>query len=497
MVQSGRAQASTFATGSHLFVRVLAAAHAAAFGSLLIQVHGLIWPGGVLPAGQFLLLARQQLGNRAFLELPSLCWIFGAGSFLDVLCAAGLLLSVLLFLGRAQALCLMLLWAFYLSLCSVGQIFFDYQWDALLLESTLVALFLVPWTLRRSDGSYDPPLLARYLTWWLLFRLMLLSGVVKLTSGDPSWRNLTALSFHYQTQPLPSPLAWYADKLPLWFQRASCAAMFAIELLAPLCIPAPRRMRHFAALVLIALQAMIALTGSYAFFNLLSVGLCLTCLDDAWWRRLHWGVASPDPTRPPEGPRLSRVKPTALRWFAAFAVGVTFFETSAAVLPGAARSPIVGFVGDLVGPLRSFNNYGLFAVMTIERPELVIEGSNDGQDWREYSLLQKPGELSRRPQWVAPHQPRLDWQLWFAALESPENNVWVETLCERMLRGSPAVLALFRTNPFPAHPPRYMRVVRYQYEFTSAKERASTGNWWRRTPIDFYVKPVGLPENAQ
>jgi hypothetical protein len=486
-----KSQHPTFAVGIRLFVCILAVTHAVAFASIWVQADGLIGPAGILPAGEFFPAARDQLGTRAWLEVPSLCWLFGSGAFIKVLCAGGIALSALVFTGYAPAVCLALIWVFALSLMSAGQIFFDFQWDALLLESTLIAVFIVPWTIRRRRVPYDPPRLARYLAWWLLFRLMFLSGAVKLASGDPTWRHLTALTFHYQTQPLPTPLAWYAHQFPAWFQMASCAVMFAIELLAPLLIPAPRRFRHSAALAMIALQVIIALTGNYAYFNLLTIGLCLTCFDDAWWRDHHWGT----PEAVTEGGLLpaKRIKATLVRWFAAFSVGVTFFETAAALLPNAASSPIVRTVAEAVGPTRSFNDYGLFAVMTIERPELIIEGSDDGNDWREYALPYKPGELSRRPRWVAPYQPRLDWQLWFAALAPPESNPWVGTVCERLLKGDPAVLGLFSHNPFPAHPPRYMRVVRYRYDFTSAEERARTGNWWRRTPIDFYISTVALP----
>jgi hypothetical protein len=484
----------SFATGTRLFVCALAVAHAVAFASIWAQSDGLTGPSGILPAGQYLALAREQLGRQAWYQVPSLCWIFGTGAFIKVLCGMGIALSALLFLGYAPALCLVLLWASYLSLLSAGQIFFDFQWDLLLLESTLLAVFLVPWTLRRGHAPYEPLPWARYIAWWLLFRLMFLSGIVKLTSGDPNWRNLTALTFHYQTQPLPTPLAWYAQQLPLWFQKGSCLFMFAVELAAPLCLLAPRKIRHLAALALIALQVLIALTGNYAFFNLLSIGLCLTCLDDDWWRTIHWGVADREDS---EASAKTRLRATATRWFAAFYVGVTFFDTVASLSSEAAASPIVSVVREAIEPLCSFNDYGLFRVMTIERPELVIEGSDDGRDWREYGLPYKPGDLSLRPKWVAPYQPRLDWQLWFAALGPPESAPWVGTLCEKLLRGDSAVLGLFSRNPFPSHPPHLIRVVLYKYEFTSSEERSRTGNWWRRTPIDFYITPVALTEEPK
>jgi lipase maturation factor 1 len=494
MASATSTETASFATGSRLFINILAVVNAVAFGCVLAQWRGLIGPSGILPAQQFFPAVHDQIGAKGWVEVPSLCWVFGGGEFIAVLCWLGLVLSVLLFLRIAPAVCLVLLWACYLSLISAGQIFFDLQWDGLLLESTVLAIFLVPWSLGRVSGSYEPPRLARFLVWWLVFRLMFLSGAVKLTSGDPAWRNLTALAFHYQTQPLPSPLAWYADKFPLWFQKLSCAFMFGAELVAPFLIPLPRRLRHIGVLALVALQLLIALTGNYGFFNLLTIGLCLTCLDDQWWRGVHWGVSSSVALDSPVG---IRIKPIALRWFGAFAVGVTFFLTTAALYPTAASSPIVRAVDDAIEPFRTFNNYRLFAVMTIERPELIIEGSNDGKEWRQYELPYKPGDMARRPPWVAPYQPQLDWQLWFAALGQPDNNLWVGKVCEKLMKGEPSVLALFSRNPFPDHPPRYTRVIRYRFDFTDSAEHKRTGNWWRSSPIDFYISPVALTSDQR
>jgi hypothetical protein len=477
----------SFGVGVRFFVNILAAVHAVAFASLWVQASGLIGPTGILPADRFLRFAEEQIGGRAYVELPTLCWITGAGRSIDVFCAAGIGLSVLVLLGYARPLCLGLLWALYLSLSVVGQEFFNFQWDSLLLECTVVAVFLVPWSLRPAREPFEPPRLARYLAWWLLVRLMFLSGAVKLTSGDPTWRHLAALTFHYQTQPLPTALAWYAAKLPLWLQEASCLLMFAIELVCPWCLVGPRRLRNAAALALAGLQVLIAATGNYAFFNLLSFGLCLTCLDDAFWARLGRALKAPDRQAPYRGSNR-----TFLRWFAALSVGITFFESLASLVPGISQSPLVQAVDEVIEPLRTFNTYGLFRVMTTERPELIFEGSGDGQSWLAYDLPFKPGDLSRRPRWAAPYQPRLDWQLWFAALGPPEANAWVRALCGHLLRGDPAVLGLFAHNPFPDHPPRFVRVVRYSYEFTSAAERQRTGEWWRRTPLDFYVPPISM-----
>lgn len=483
----------TFATS--LFLRLLALVHLVAFASFWSQLDGLVGPNGLLPAARFFSAVHEQLGASAYFQLPSLCWIFGAGTFLHLLCGAGVVAAALLFAGIAPVACLIFLWAGYLSVSGAGQIFFNFQWDALLLEITLLAVFVAPWKCRPLWRPHEPPRPGRLLLGWLLFRLMFLAGVVKLASGDASWRDLSALALHYETQPLPTPLAWFAHQLPAAWQRASCAGMFALELIVPFFLFAPRTLRHNAALLLTAFMAAIALTGNYTFFNLLAIALCLLCLDDAWWNsrctfhlrrgpRRQLGVANPA--------GIARLQRLATRWFA---VGV-FVYTGAQALPVLLPrfGPLPGFDGiaRLVAPLRSFNNYGLFAVMTRPRPELIFEGSDDGRSWGAYELPHKPGELTHRPTWVAPHQPRLDWQLWFAALGSPEQNRWVLALCEHLLRGTPDVLGLLGQNPFAEKPPRHVRVIRYEYHFTDAATRARTGQWWRRTPLEIYLGPLSL-----
>ncbi len=488
-----------FAFSAWLFLRLLGAIYLIAFASAWSQLAGLVGPHGLLPAQEFFDAVHRQFGSRAYALLPSLCWLLGAGKFLSVLCAGGVGLSLLLIAGIAPAICLTLLWAGYLSLCGAGQTFFNFQWDALLLETTLPAIFLAPWSFqdwRRGalTAPRDPPRLARLLLWWLLFRLMLLSGAVKLTSGDVAWRDLMALTFHYETQPLPTPLAWFVHQWPAWIHRACCAGMFAIELMAPFCLFAPRTLRHRAALLIIALMVAIALTGNYTFFNFQTIALCLLCFDDAWWDGLLRRRRAPAKCHlsGDTSSGLDRARGWLLRVFAVF----TFVFTGLISVPALTRVDVFrGLLGPLenaLGPLRSFNTYGLFAVMTNPRAELIFEGSDDRREWRAYEFPHKPGDLTRAPTWVAPHQPRLDWQLWFAALESPGQNRWVATLSERLLQGTPEVLALLAKNPFPEKPPRFIRVVRYEYHFTDAATRARTGQWWRRTPLDFYVEPVSL-----
>jgi lipase maturation factor 1 len=498
-----------FTVATAIFLRLLAIIHLIAFVSAWTQLDGLIGEHGILPARRYFAAAHESLGAGAYGVLPSLCWIFGAGRFLPVLCATGTTLSVLLFTGFVPAVCLILLWACYLSLSVAGQIFWSFQWDALLLEATLAAVFIAPWRFRSRSLAFEPPRFARWLLWWLTFRLMFLAGVVKLSSGDPTWRNLTALTFHFETQPLPTPLAWYAHQLPDWWHRAECAGMFVIELLVPFFLFAPRALRHNAALLLAGFMGVIALTGNYTFFNLLAIALCFFCLDDAWWRpvlsigrrllrfRRQDSHAENNSDRLPGATANATISPSRFQCraalvFALFAFALTGVEVLGVLFPEIGAPPGYQLAATITSPLRSFNVYGLFAVMTHPRCELIFEGSNDGRTWLAYEFPHKPGDPSRRPTWVAPHQPRLDWQLWFAALGSADNNPWVLAQCEHLLRGTPPIMRLLARNPFPDRPPRYIRVVRYEYHFTDAEARRRSGQWWRRTPLDIYVPAASL-----
>jgi len=321
---------------------------------------------------------------------------------------------------------------------------------------------------------------------WLLFRLMLGSGAVKLASGDPTWRDLTALSFHYETQPIPNPIAYYAHHLPAAINKASTAITLAIELIAPFMMLGPRRVKLVAATLFIALQAVIAFTGNFAFFNLLSAALCVFLVDDQTWSSVARRFRS---ELPRYGPRAAAGR--GFRHAVAVAAAVVivpvslfaFTSSLGLLMPG---WQIAAPMAEIVAPLRSVNSYGLFAVMTISRPEIIVEGSNDGVTWTGYEFKYKPGDVTRRPPWVAPHQPRLDWQMWFAALGSYQDNRWFAALCARLLEGSASVLTLLARDPFGGHPPRYVRGVLYQYRFASRETRRRDGIWWTRERLGDY-----------
>ncbi len=475
---------STFSFSSWLFLRLVALSFLIAFVSLWTQIGGLLGSHGLLPVNNFLSAATRYYGHSAAWIYPTFCWwIGGATRALYVLCTLGSLAAILAFFNVFTGVALLLSWICYLSLCSVGQAFLSFQWDALLLEAGLLAVFLAPWRLNRISEKENPPAFPRLLLWWLLCRLMFLSGYVKLASGDPTWSDLTALTYHYETQPIPTWIGWYVHHLPLGFHRTTCALMFVIEFGSAALIFLPRRLRYIGAISIIVLQAVIALTGNYTFFNILTVALALLCFDDSFWnksavtnpRRSLWGFGS-----------ASRLTLCALLLVISFAYSVeALFRKSE---PPALVSTIVQFFA----PLRSVNNYGLFAVMTTVRREIVIEGSTDGRTWESYEFPYKPGALNRRPGFVAPHQPRLDWQMWFAALSSPEQNPWLGTMLAKLLEGDPVAARFFSYNPFPKMPPKAIRAIFYEYHFTSLAEHTATGNWWRREALAYYVPPASL-----
>ena len=472
------AKKPTFAVANTLFLRILALIFLIALVSYRHQAPGLNGPNGILPVGAFFNAVESQLGANAVWALPSLAWISPELETLQLLADIGIAASLAALLGILQPLCFLILWAVMLSLCVAGQDFYSYQWDALLIETGFLAVFLAPWRLKPHWSAIAPPRLARLAVVLLLFRLVFSSGVVKLTSGDPNWWNLRALDFHFFTQPLPNPLAWFANQLPPEVLTILCAAMFVVELALPFAFFLPRNPRHLAAWANIALQAGIALTGNFAFFNLLSAALCLLLLDDRCWPEFLQKKTAPGVF--------------TTRWIRRPVLGAVLILS---IIPlASAFRTIPAFLNPLaevyarIAPFRSLNGYGLFAVMTTQRREILVQGSNDGHDWQTYEFLYKPGPVDRPPPVIAPYQPRLDWQMWFAALGRVETTPWFQSFLIRLLQGSPEVLALLEKNPFPDQPPKFLRAISDDYSFTTSGDK----NWWHREPAAIYCPEVSI-----
>src|SRR6059058_3083402 len=516
------------------FLRMLGLIYLIAFVSLWVQVDGLVGSNGMSPVSQFLPAVRQQVGSDAYFLLPTLCWFDSSNTFLHFLCGGGVVLSLLLIFGVAPAVPLALLFIFYLSLTIGGQVFFNFQWDVLLLEAGFLSIFLAPWRLWPRDLLWrpGPSALARlrrdkaipttattpvtaspvsraglFLLKFLLFKLMLMSGVVKLTSGDDSWgwvnhsfhwSALTALDYHYWSQPLPTMFGWWADQSPEWFKHFSVAFCLVVEIIVPSFIWAPRRPRLIAAGLMIFLQLVIAFTGNYCFFNLLTIALCLLLIDDsvaaAWWAAPHERAKNVSTTF-----RTAKRLQDQLCSYAATAALIVTLPVNGWFIFTAFKPdadwprPLVAIYSRLQ-PFRLINGYGLFRVMTKDRDEIVIEGSADGIDWLPYEFKWKPGDVMRTPGWCAPHQPRLDWQMWFAALGTPRENPWLGGLIVQLLQGSRDVSRLLAKNPFPREPPRYMRALFYRYRFTTLREHRQTGAWWKREELRDYLPAVSLDQ---
>jgi len=479
-----------------LFLRGLALIYLIAFVSLWMQMDGLIGRQGIAPAQNLMqnlkkIVSDRHIGADRFHQVPTLGWWVVGDRALHWQCGAGIILSILLLGGIAPAPPLFLLWAVYLSLSTLASPFLDFQWDILLLETGFLAIFFAPLQLWERPGRQpEPSLPALWLLRWLLFRLMFRSGWVKLAGGDDSWRHLTALRVHYETQPLPTWIGWYAHQLPASVHSVCCFLMFVIELAVPFMIFCGRKPRLLAAVIFTLFQGIILLTGNYTFFNGLTILLCLSLLDDGALRKFL-----------PERFRHPLPRPSGARWpwkiTAPLALLVVLMTALTLPMPGPVAQAVPrGLVALFrwLGPFRSFNGYGLFAVMTQTRPEIILQGSNDGQTWEDYEFKYKPGDLQRRPSFVAPHQPRLDWQMWFAALGTVEDNPWFRSLEKQLLTNSPPVVALLARNPFPQAPPKYIRALLYQYRFTDPAARRATGQWWRRDFLGVYAPPLSLAD---
>jgi hypothetical protein len=488
-------EAARFDLTTALFLRLLGLAFVFAFSSLWCQIPGLIGRDGIFPASVYLKTLSNYAGPAAYLSCPTLAWVNSSNLALESMAATGTVLALLAVLGISSPALQALLYLLYLSLVNVGRTFLQFQWDALLCEAGFLAIFIAGRQGKdKNKLLFAPNAIVIWMFRWLLFRVMFLSGAVKLLSGDGTYRNLTALTYHWYTQPLPTPVAWYLEQLPLLFQKFAEVSMFAAELLVPLLIFAPGKFRRWGGVAIIIFQFMIAITGNYCFFNFLTMSMCVFLFDDSCFARLNCKPMRAILGLSSERKLGSAPAPVIVYSTAAVLFCASFSTFSENFLGPEMEPPLASALAALLAPFSVTNGYGVFAVMTTKRHEIIVEGSRDGSRWLPYEFRYKPGDLKRAPPWVAPHQPRLDWQMWFAALGSIENNRWFGSFVYQLLKGSPAVLALLVRNPFADAPPKFIRASLYDYHFTDWSERNTTGAWWRREYAGEYMPAVSLSD---
>jgi hypothetical protein len=475
------AGSATFLWSRWLFLRALGLIFLSAFHSLAFQIHGLIGPHGILPAADYLwLIARSYPGNRFWLA-PTLLWLGAGDGALWALVVVGLAASLALVLNLWPRGALVAALAAFLSFIAAAQDFASYQSDGMLLEAGLLSLLFAPPGWRPGLGAAHPPSWASlWLLRWEWFRIYFESGVVKLASGDPEWRDLTAMDHYYENGPLPTWIGWYAHQLPHAFHAASALLTLVIELGVVWLVFLPRRFRLAVALIVTPLQIGIILTANYAFLNYLVLVLGVLLVDDACWHRLGFRAVAACPMGQPRRWRLA----------AAGVISVwVFYATVVAFLPNLVPRPLLAPALALE-PFRFANRYGLFAVMTRARFEIEFQGTLDGQHWVPYPFRYKPQDVDRAPGIYAPYQPRFEWNLWFASLAGWEADPWVLVVESRLLAGEPAVLELFARDPFHGARLAGVRAVLWQYWFTDRATRARTGAWWRRHELGLFAPPL-------
>jgi len=470
----------SYAISAWFFTRALCAVYLIAFLSLMVQAKGLWGKQGIMPIAEYHKAVAAESDHFRYNEIPSAFWLSSSDEFIYGAAVTGACFAFAALAGFAQGWSLLICFGLYLSFCSSGQSFMTFQWDALLLEVGFLALFTVPWNFNFSVlWAHEPHWLVRGMFYVVLFKLMFLSGVVKLTSGDESWRDLTALSYHYWTQPLPNPLSPFMNALPLWIHQVSAVLTFIVELIVPFFFFWPRA-RFWAALPVIGLSLLIFVTGNYTFFNILTIALCFWLIPDEAWRALTQYLPFELQTAP------AHIFPHPTTAVAMLFLGfLSVFWILRPWLPEQIIDSLSPFIAN-VQPFHISSPYGLFANMTKERREIVIEGSSDGREWKEYEFKYKPGDVNRMPPIVEPHQPRLDWQMWFAALGNLRSNPWMQTLMLRLFQNAPDVTELFEKNPFSDKPPMFLRARLYEYTFADPEDIVNSGIWWRRKPVGDY-----------
>jgi hypothetical protein len=467
-------QAAGYWYARALFKRALAGIYLAAFVCAANQFVPLLGEHGLLPVPRF-------LGEVRFSESPSVFFLIATDRAFLIAAWAGIALSLLALTGYVErwgsvgaGAVWASLWLLYLSFVNVGQTFYAFGWETLLLEAGFLTIFA-------GGRTAVPGRMSIALYRWVLFRLMFGAGLIKMR-GDPCWRDLTCLDFYFETQPMPNPLSWYFHWLPSTVHHGGVIFNHIAELVVPFGYAAPQPVAAIAGLLTIVFQLTLIVSGNLSWLNWLTIVLAIPTLHDRW---LSW-LPFRQPALSPAGPA-GRTVQYAL-------TAVVLFLSIAPVLNMLSPDQLMNYSFE---PLHLVNTYGAFGSITKVRGEIIVEGTDerdltDRTSWREYEFRGKPGDPFRLPPQVAPYHLRLDWLMWFAAMSPPEEHPWFPQLLTKLLKGDRTALGLLRVNPFPDHPPRYVRARYYRYVFTTPEERRRTGRWWTRDLVGLYYPPVAL-----
>ena len=509
-------------TSRWLFLRALGGIYFSAFFSLAFQIRGLIGPDGILPAGEYLRTVERSFGmSRGLWFAPTLLWLGSGPHMLTALCWVGMVGSLLLVVNIWPRATLVVCFVCFLSFVSAAQDFSGYQSDGMLLEAGFIALFFAPPGIRPGFGLTSSPSRASlFLLQWEWFRIYFESGVAKIIGRDPEWRNFTAMDEYYQNGPLPTWIGWYVQHLPHWFHAATVFATLALELGLVWMFFLPRRWRIVCFFIVTPWQIGVILTANYTFLNYLVLVLGFLLLDDRFlvrflpqrFKKAFAAKAAETPvadsetsTRAEDTPQEPQAAPTRLQKLRHSLqehlriVKLSLAAVSLSWILYATTAELIGMLSDLplpmtpiamLEPFRIANRYGLFGIMTRGRYEIEFQGSEDGQTWVPYPFRFKPQDLGTAPGIYAPYQPRFDWNLWFACLGSWQDYPIVPSTELRLLSNDKDVLALFKDNPFPQGAPRQVRVVLWQYWFTTLAEKRKTGLWWRREFLGLYAPTI-------
>jgi hypothetical protein len=470
-----------------VILRLLGALYAIAFLVAINQILPLVGENGLLPVGSYLQQVSQALGSAGagFVRLPSLFWLWHSDTALVTAAWTGFILSCLVVAGFANGVLLTVLWLLYMSFVHVGQEWYGYGWEIQLTETGFLAIFLCPLLDPRPFPRYAPPLPIIGLFRWLIVRIMLGAGLIKLR-GDEVWRNSTALYYHFETQPIPGPLSRWHHFLPRTMLRVGVWFNWLAELVAPLFAFGPRRARHAAGVVMVLFQFSIILSGNLSFLNWLTIVPALACFDDGFWARLlPYGLVKRAEAAAAAAEESRPMRTTA--WVVTAVIALLSIRPALNIVsPGQ-------IMNTSFDPLDLVNTYGAFGSVGRERLNVVFEGTldenpGDSAHWKPYPYKGLPVALDKQPPQIAPYQLRLDWQMWFAAMASPGQYPWTIHLVSKLLHNDPGAVSLFAGNPFPDQPPRYIRAIRYRYTF--ARPGNAQGLWWHREPVDVWLPPL-------